>query len=151
MAHPEPENRNVATEGSLPSPEPILEADEIQGNIVPGFLKPFMALSALSIEEVGLAKDWIARIAPTITTLAQAMPSRMKVRAHRGLRPHPATEVGGLPPDLDDAWVNVTFSYPGLAKLLAGNAQRTRELGEFRDIAFQLGLTARSPFLGDPT
>jgi Dyp-type peroxidase family len=148
MDHPDAQ---AGTPTQFPPVEPILDADDIQGNAVPGFMKPFMALSALSIEHAGSAKAWISRMAPNFTTLAQAMETRMKVRRLRGYRRNPATTLNAMPDDVDDAWVNVGFSYQGLQKLLEGSSEGTSELDEFQDEAFQLGLAARSPLLGDPT
>src|SRR5207245_83351 len=64
---------------------------------------------------------------------------------------HPCRPLPPVPEHGSDAWGNVGFSYFGLQKLLAHDAQRTRELSEFQDEAFRLGLAARSSLLGDPT
>ncbi len=151
MSQPDSDPGNALGSNQFPPIEPVLDADDIQGNAVPGFLKPFMAVSALSIEDVAKAKGWIRRAVPRITTLAQAMESRRRVRQHRTLRPHPATMLNAVPDDLNDTWMNVGFSYPGLQKLLAGSEEHTKELAEFQDEAFQLGLAVRSSLLGDPT
>jgi hypothetical protein len=38
-------NQTVDTTGAMAPPvEPTLAADDIQGNFIPGFMKPFMAL-----------------------------------------------------------------------------------------------------------
>ncbi|HEX8067383.1 MAG TPA: Dyp-type peroxidase [Thermoleophilaceae bacterium] len=135
-----------------PSPpvEPVLDAGQIQGNVVPGFMKPSMAVSALVIEDVGKAKSWIAATAPRITTLAQAMETREQVRALRTLRPLVAGTLGAIPDEVDDQWVNVGFSHQGLGKLLAGGSHEA-DLEQFEDEAFSAGLAARSSLLGDPT
>jgi Dyp-type peroxidase family len=133
-----------------PPTEPILEGDQIQGNVVPGFMKPFMAVAALSIDDAAQAKAWFADIAPKITTLAETMESRGKVRAHRGLGPERADKLGATPTDVDDAWTNVAVSRGGLSKLLAGGAF-AGDVGAFADEGFQAGLPERSALLGDPT
>ena len=69
----------MAAERRAPD-EPYLDGDEIQGNVVPGFMKPYMAVAALRIGDVARAKGWLADVAPRITTLAQVMASRAKVR-----------------------------------------------------------------------
>lgn len=71
-----------------PYPEPLLDADDIQGDIVPGFLKPHMAIAALTVRDVSAARSWIGSLAGQPTTLRQVMPSRHRIRAQRhGIRP----------------------------------------------------------------
>lgn len=139
------------TDGQFPPVEPILDADDIQGNAVPGFMKPHMGVSALTIENVEQAKAWIGRVASRMTTLAQTRETRVKIRRHRTLRPASLEQRLAVPQDVDDAWVNIGFSYAGLQMLLAHDTNRAAELNEFQDEAFTLGLAARSPLLGDPT
>jgi Dyp-type peroxidase family len=129
--------------------EPYLDGDEIQGNVVPGFMKPYMAVVALRICDIAKAKGWLAGVAPRITTLAQAMGSRAKVRAHRGLGPERLDLLGALPPGLNDLWLNIALSSGGLAKLLSGG-DHAADLSLFADQGFQRGLAARSSLLGDP-
>jgi Dyp-type peroxidase family len=138
------------SEPVLPPEEPLLQADQIQGNVLPGFMKPTTVLCALTIVDVAAAKLWIREIASRMTTLGEAMESRVKVRALRTYRPATAETLGAVPDEVNDAWANISFSYAGLAKLLAGGAFED-DLGGFEDEAFALGLAARSPLLGDPT
>jgi Dyp-type peroxidase family len=130
--------------------EPYLDGDEIQGNVLPGFMKPYMAVAALTIGDIARAKGWLTDVAPRITTLAQAMQSRAKVRAHRGLGPERLNLLGALPPGMNDVWLNIALSSGGLSKLLSGGG-RAGDLGLFVDQGFQRGLAARSSLLGDPT
>jgi Dyp-type peroxidase family len=130
--------------------EPILDADEIQGNIVPGFFKPHQVVLALTLGDVRGAKDWIRALLPKITTLGQCMDSRIKVRAHRGLGTNRRAALATPPPGVDDVWLNVAFSRSGLTKLLAGGAY-SADVAAFTDAGFQAGLAARSALLGDPT
>jgi Dyp-type peroxidase family len=142
----------MATARHLPPTEPILDGDQIQGNAVPGFMKPHMAVAALAIDDVAKAKTWCGDVAPTVTTLAQANVSHEKVREHRGLGPERAEEarLGTVPDDVDDAWTNLGVSCAGLTKLLGGGAF-AGDVGAFADDGFQNGLAARSALLGDPT
>ena len=41
--------------------EPVLDVDEIQGNALPGFMKPHMVLAALAIADAGPARRWLRR------------------------------------------------------------------------------------------
>jgi Dyp-type peroxidase family len=138
------------TAGGCQGPdEPYLDGAEIQGNVLPGFMKPYMAVAALTIGDIARAKGWLADLAPRITTLSEAMRSRAEVRAHRGLgpeRPHP---LGTLPAGLHDVWLNIGVSSGGLAKLLSGGSH-AGDLSLFTDQGFQRGLAARSSLLGDP-
>lgn len=130
--------------------EPYLDGDEIQGNVLPGFLKPSMAVVALTIHDIAGAKRWLAGIACQITTLAEAMKSRAKVRDHRGLGPERRKQPGSLPPGMNDVWLNIAVSSGGLSKLLGGGAH-AGDLRLFADQGFRRGLAARSSLLGDPT
>src|SRR6516165_10101647 len=86
--------------------EPQLDADEIQGNVVPGFLKPHMAVIALSLGDVDTARRWIHDLATSITTLGDVMPSRIKVRADR-LANRVTAGFAAAVTELDDRWLNV--------------------------------------------
>ena len=143
-----PAGTAAAGNGHAPE-EPYLDGAEIQGNVVPGFMKPYMAVVALRICDVARAKGWLAGLAPRITTLAEAMQSRAKVRAHRGLGPDSTHQAGALPPGMNDVWLNIAVSSGGLSKLLKGG-HHAGDLGLFTDEGFQRGLAARSSLLGDP-
>lgn len=147
-AYTVPVRTAAAGNGHAPE-EPYLDGAEIQGNVVPGFMKPYMAVVALRICDVAKAKGWLAGLAPRITTLAQAMQSRAKVRAHRGLGTQGTHPAGALPPGMNDVWLNIAVSSGGLSKLLKGGAH-AGDLGLFTDQGFQRGLAARSSLLGDP-
>lgn len=138
------------TKPALPPEEPLLDIDEIQGNVLPGFMKPNLIVCALAIADISLAKPWLRESVSRVTTLAATLESRARVRAHRTYRPHLAETVGSIPEDVNDAWLNVGFTRTGLAKLLAGGSFES-DLDRFEDEAFQAGLAARSPLLGDPT
>jgi hypothetical protein len=148
MAYTVTDGTAAAGKGQAPA-EPYLDGDEIQGNVVPGFMKPYMGVLALRICHVARAKGWLADVAPRITTLAEAMLSRAKVRAHRGLGPERLHQLGGLPPGMNDLWLNIALSSGGLARLLSGG-KHAGDLGLFTDQGFQHGLAARSTLLGDP-
>jgi Dyp-type peroxidase family len=140
----------AAAAGGLAPDEPYLDGDEIQGNVVPGFMKPYMAVAALTIGDTARGKGWLADVAPRITTLTEAMRSRVKVRTHRGLGPERLHLLGALPPGMNDVWLNIALSSGGLSKLLSGG-DHAGDVGLFADQGFQRGLAARSSLLGDPT
>ena len=140
----------MVDERSTTPEEPILDKDDIQGNIVPGFLKPHQRVLALTLSDARMAKAWINEITWQITTLSQCMETRVKVRKHRGLGINRQHTIAEPMPDVNDAWLNIAFSRKGLSKLLAGGPH-SGDVAAFTDAAFQAGLAARSSLLGDPT
>ncbi len=118
--------------------EPVLDVHDIQGNALPGFMKPNMVLVALAIEDVDRARRWLGAIAPQVTTLEGVMASRRLVRAARTLRPKGA-RVGAVPAAVDDVWLNIAISYAGLQRLADGRTRLAADLDQFEDQAFRLG------------
>lgn len=140
----------VSSTGPQAPVEPLLDISEVQGNILPGFMKPRMAVLALQFGNLAEAKRWLTGVLPLVTTLADVMPSRMKVRAARLAQGVSAGHTDVVS-DLDDRWLNVAFSYGAIAKLVANNADSRTDAGKFADEGFRAGLAARSALLGDPT
>jgi deferrochelatase/peroxidase EfeB len=127
--------------------EPELDADEIQGNAIPGFMKPHMALLFLRITDVDSARTYLADISGRVTTLRQVWPSRKAVRAARSLEPTRKSLAATPKKITADVWLNVAVSYRALAdKLDTGELN----LAAFEDPAFRAGMRTRSPDLGDP-
>ena len=58
------------------------------------------------------APDWIRAVLPKITTLAQCMDSRIKVREQRGLGKNRLATLAVATP-VDDVWLNVAISRSG--------------------------------------
>ena len=85
--------KTMADERHAPD-EPYLDGDDIQGNVLPGFCKPSLAVVALTIHDTPRAKGWLADVASMITTLAEAMKSHAKVRDYRGLGPERLKTLG---------------------------------------------------------
>ena len=75
----------------LPPEEPLLEVTEIQGNALPGFMKPHMILVSLAIGDSERAREFLRSL--DVTNLAEVMESRVKVRAARTLRPGGSSSV----------------------------------------------------------
>ncbi|MFI0482945.1 Dyp-type peroxidase [Actinomadura sp. 9N215] len=141
----------MAEERKGPPQEPLLDADEIQGNVVPGFFKPHMAIAAFTIIDVVRARAWFAAVAPRVTTLRQAMKTREKVRRLRGYTATRRLEtLGAIPEDVDDAWFNVAVSRPAMKRLLA-DGPYAPDVEAFEDEGFAHGMATRSALLGDPT
>ena len=138
----------VSSNGAGAPSEPTLDAHEIQGNVIPGFMKPRLGLIALRMGDLKAARAWIKALVPSVTTLADVMPSRIAVRAERLQKRVPAG-LTDVVDQLDDSWMNIAFSRPAIASLLAA-VGRSGDTAKFSDEAFQAGLAARSALLGDP-
>jgi Dyp-type peroxidase family len=119
--------------------EPVLPLTDIQGLAVPGFLKPHQTLiGVLCAEDAGSIQKFkalLSDIAGKIATGSQTLEDRRSFRRRKIAKArHPSAS----------PFVGAAFTYPGLRKLTPG-AQA------IPSVAFQLGLPARSAFLGDPT
>ena len=123
--------------------EPVLNINDIQGNIVAGFNKDYQTFLFLRIKpltkNVKLARKWIReKLAPQLASTDQVLAFNRLFRATRG---GPGGEAA-----VKATWINVAFSAEGIRRLLS-----TAEAAHFGDEAFQAGLAARSEFLGDPS
>lgn len=129
--------KSVSAAPFLDPQEPVLELNEIQGNVVPGFNKPCEGFVFLEIRDASGAKLWLKQQASRITTAAHVIGFR---RARRL-----ALRSNGLSvPSVSSAWLNLAFSAAGLRKL-------GMDTEAFHDPAFRAGMQARSVVLGDPT
>ncbi len=125
------------------TPEPVYDRAirrDIQGNIVPGFNKDHQHFLFYRFRDSGAARQWVAAVAPMVTSLDEVLEF---VKLHRARR---LAEGVSEPSGLTATWVNVAFSHAGLARL-AGDAA----VAGFTDQTFRQGLAARSTHLGDPT
>jgi Dyp-type peroxidase family len=113
---------------------------DVQGNIVPGFNKDHQHFLFLRIRAPEQARQWIAEIAPTITSMDDALAFVREYRARR------LAEWVRAPTGLTATWVNIAVAWAGIAAL-AGPEQAE----QFREESFRQGLAARSTHLGDPT
>jgi len=112
--------------------EPALEMDDIQGAVVPGFLKPHHTLLGLripdGIEVVRNFKAWLIALTPDVSTARQTLDDRRAYRKGKPCLPY---------------MVGIGFSAVGLVRLTPGASM-------IPDDAFQAGLVVRSKLLGDP-
>ncbi|MFE5392740.1 Dyp-type peroxidase [Bacillus thuringiensis] len=119
--------------------EPVLEAEDIQGNILAGFNKDFQHFLFFEITQPDLAKGWISFIQPKISTLKEVASFN---RLYQTMWARQGTEPKGL----IATWMNIALSFSGLQKILS-----PEHLDGFnRKSAFVNGLKARSGLLGDP-
>lgn len=126
--------------------EPVLEMTEIQGLVVPGFLKPHQTLLGVNIpdesREVVLNFKQLLRRSveeEIFTTAQKTFKNRKKYRRERRRQKNRRSK------DLPRAvFVGIGFSSVGLRKL-------TPSVEDIQGEAFRRGLAARSALLGDPT
>jgi Dyp-type peroxidase family len=120
--------------------EPVLMANEIQGNLLGGFNKDHQAVLPLhfptDVAAMAGIRTWLKSTLPSITWLTQVVSykrereRRMKATQHE-------------PTDMAVIWTALAFSFPGLRKL-------TPEADAFEPV-FRNGLVAASSRLGDPS
>ena len=119
--------------------EPLLNVDQIQGNILAGFNKDFQTFLFLEILDVAGAKAWLANVAPEVATLAEVLAFNRLFKQMRARR-------GAETPGLSATWFNLAFSYDGVAKLTSSD-----EADSFLDGPFCGRLDGAATALGDPT
>src|ERR1700712_3816534 len=86
VAAPAPAADDPGTADSGPWPEPIYTESirrDIQGNIVPGFNKDHQHFLFLSVSDPDRARQWVAGIAPSITSMDEALAFVQQFRAQR--------------------------------------------------------------------
>ena len=134
---------NQRPNSSLKPPvEPVLDMEDIQGIVVPGFFKPHQTLLYIRIANdpkvIDSLKTLLAKLSKEIATASVTLADRdrFRVAKHKRLA---GTKVRASKTVL----TAIAFSYPGLLKLTPGAAAIPSE-------AFRVGLVARSRMLGDP-
>ncbi|MGO7133447.1 Dyp-type peroxidase [Rhizobium leguminosarum] len=118
--------------------EPVLDIDEIQGNILAGFNKDFQAFLFLAIPQqadFALVRAWIAKSVERLAFLDEVAAFKRQFRAVAGGIP-------GADPPFGATWMNIAFSYGALLRL-------TDDAGQF-DPVFRDGIAAAVGRLGDP-
>jgi Dyp-type peroxidase family len=122
-----------------PPIEPVLPLDDIQGIVVPGFLKQHHTLLGIATPKVkdgaGQLKRFVREFWSEVSTGSETLHDR---RSHR------AAKSEGKAHTAKEPLVAIGFTYTGLAKTTPGSSSLPSE-------AFRQGLAARSAFLGDPT
>src|SRR5271155_2940465 len=119
------------------SEDPLLDTDQIQGNILAGFLKDNQTLIFLGIKNPKTFRPWLKALVPFIATTDEVLQfNRLfkMIRYRRGVESRAVLAT----------WLNIAFSFRGIKKL------RPEDLNKFKDIAFKKGLAARSKDLKDP-
>ena len=118
--------------------EPLLEIDEIQGNILAGFSKDHQMLVALAIRDVAAARRWLRRIEGHVNSTAEVFQFNKLFKMQRA-------RLHADPPGLVATWTNIAFSYGALQKLMS-----QAHADAVPDAPFRAGLPSRAAVLGDP-
>jgi Dyp-type peroxidase family len=145
--------RGRASTATAPRPDDVMiDTDEIQGNVVGGFNKPFQTFLCLRIDDPRLFRWRLGELVPRIASATEVLAFNHLFRAMQQRRVSGGVS-GHLSPvqPVKAAWVNIAFSYAGLRKLTDGTNLELRPSGDFKDQAFREGLAKRSKDLGDPT
>jgi Dyp-type peroxidase family len=118
--------------------EPVLDVEEIQGIVVPGFFKPHQILLGVRYDRAHIDKllSFIRDLAPGIANAAETLRDR---RGHREGTAEAKAAPSEWPP-----LVAIAFSFRGLFDLTPG-------ADAIPSPAFKNGLARRSALLGDPT
>lgn len=119
--------------------ESVLPVDDIQGDVLAGFRKDHETFLFFRILDVSVAKASLRELLPRISPLCDVGAFNALFRAVCARR-------GEIRGTITATWVNIAFTASGLARLTTQN-----EVRRFADNSFQLGLTRRSRFIGDPT
>jgi Dyp-type peroxidase family len=130
----------------------VLETDEIQGNVLEGFNKPFQSLLCLKIEDPRIFRWRLGELAPRIASATEVLAFN---RLYKSVQQRQSNRMrsGRLSPvqPVKATWVNIAFSYAGLRMLTNGTNLELTSSDDFQDESFRLGLKARSKQIGDPT
>lgn len=124
-------------------PEPQLAVNQIQGNILPGFLKDHETLLFLKIEQVAACKTWLGALTPLIATAEEVLTFNRLFKALRVRRGRESKAIKAT-------WVNIAFSYQAL-EMLTANTPHDVKKQDFTDSSFKNGMVKQAQVLGDPT
>ena len=122
--------------------EPLLDIDQIQANIAPGFRFPFQHLLAVRIGDIETGKVFINELLPHITTMREAIDFH-EVRLEQKSRSYTFSLESFDAVESKPVWVNI-----GLGNRFLDGLGVTAPA--VADRSFKLGLDKRSITLGDP-
>ncbi|MBK9710003.1 MAG: Dyp-type peroxidase [Kouleothrix sp.] len=98
-------------QADTPADLPLRSSEEIQGNILAGFLKDHQVFLFLQFADGASGRAWLAELAPRIATTKQVATFNAQFSLAR------RNQGGDDPQSLKAVWVNVSFTRPGLIKL----------------------------------
>lgn len=118
--------------------EPSLNLSNIQGNILPGFKKDHQHLVFFRISDAKATRTWLSGLHPRISSAEEVL------RAH-DLWKMMRRRQGREPDNVHFVFTNIAISASGLLSLTT-----KKEVDQFVDRAFKVGMKKRSKLLGDP-
>jgi Dyp-type peroxidase family len=118
-----------------PREEPVLDIDNIQGNIINGFNKDHRILLFLRIDDPKAFKVWVKSQIPFIATAAEVLAFNRLFKETRARRRREGA--------VRSTWVNIAFTFQALKKL-------AKDADSFKDPAFRDTFYKRAKTLGDP-
>ena len=121
------------------STEPVLDVDDIQGMIIPGYRKPAQDLLHFRISDPAAARLWLAQFSSRVASAAETNGQHRRFKAL-------TQSLGREPSQFDALFYGAALSATGLRKLVQNG-----DVDTFGDASFTAGLAASSPTLGDPT
>jgi len=121
-----------------PKDEPLLDLEEIQGNVVPGFKKDPQHFVFFSINNPAAARAWLNKLHTQLSSAALVLDAHRLWKRMKG-------QLGREPDAAHILLLNIAFSATGLAKLTS-----KAEVDDFADEPFKLGQSKRSTMIGDP-
>jgi len=119
--------------------EPILDVNDIQGNILAGFNKDHQTLLGFTIDDIDKSREYMQIITKEISTLYEVFSFNKAYKSRK-------QRLGKEPFGMISTWVNIAFSYGGMKKMVKNIA----EIEYYLDQPFKNGLTFSSQGLGDP-
>ncbi len=145
---PEPKNIRIpiltpTVDEDVPGsdPEPVYDSatqDDIQGNIIPGFNRDHQHFLFYDIGDSKKSKTFLKWIIPYLASMKEVLAFRHLFRSLK-------LRVGESITMLCSTWINIAFSYRGIAVL-----ESLKDADSFGDQSFRQGLAQRSGYLGDP-
>lgn len=123
--------------------EELLNADEIQGNILTGFNKDHQVFLFLRMQRdpasITAIRAWLRAITPQVSSLSEVHRFNELFRDMRARLAHD-------PPGFAATWLNIAFSASALQALTSA-----AEVTQFSDSLFRDGLATRAGDLRDPS
>src|SRR5688500_17918206 len=91
--------------------EPVLDINEIQGNIIPGFNKDHLIIIGFTVNNISKAKQWFDFISNHISTLDEVYNFN---KVFKSIKNRKRRE----PDEISSTWTNLAISYDGMRKLI---------------------------------
>ncbi|MFB9327715.1 Dyp-type peroxidase [Paenibacillus aurantiacus] len=136
---------DIRTSSEIPfiplNEEPLLEVEQIQGNILGGFNKDFQQFLFFEIVDPVKVKKWLQLIIPQVK-----ISTAKEVVTFNRLYKTMYSKIGSEPKGVIASWVNIAFSFQGLKKLVPDESMKDFS----KRSPFVQGMQSSAGILGDP-